>query len=872
MSHFYLGKVAHPWRDAPNYAILSAPSMQSARGAPMAHWDFFENLNEFVSVVDMDTHGIVYLNRRLRELCGAPEAADYQGLPCYELLQNCGSPCAMCNDDQLEPGKFQEWWYYNPVWDKNLAVKDTMVAEDGHRYRVEVAIDIAPQEWRGALVPNDEGLQALVNEALRQALRQPDPDSSISVCLEYLGRTLGADRTYVFERNERGNSDNTYEWVAAGVAPEMDTLQDVPAEVCAQWYQSFSDGRPIAIHDLDDIRSSDPLMYQCLARQDIHSLFVVPLFEGDRTLGFYGVDNPSGRHVEHGADILQLIAHYIVAAIRRRDLIRQLRQEEQERAQADMERQLAEELARRTQENLDLVNDIIGNGLWYMNFDENGQMTSVFWSQAFRKMLGFHDEGDFPNTLEAWTDRIHPDARARVEEAYWRTVTDDVPYDEVYELQKANGTYEWFRDQGRVMRYPNGQPRLFLGTFINITEERNSRQAIEDALEAANQANAAKTKFLSSMSHDIRTPLNAIIGMTAIARTSKDDPDKVNRCLEQIATSSRHLLGLVNEVLDMNRIESGVVNLNSAPFNLAQLVADFLSTARALVTNKGLDFEVDVADIAHPLVVGDKERLHQCLMNFLGNAVKYTPVGGSVRFRAREVPTNRVDRGCFEFAFEDTGIGMTQDFIDHRLFEPFLRADDERAIREQGAGLGMPITKNIVEMMNGHVTVTSTLNEGSSFVATVFFALQDADEAADPVTGQGLEVFEGVDFSGKRLLLVEDNALNAEISKEILGMTNVTVDHVWNGQEACETLESCEDGAYDLVFMDIQMPGINGLDAARRIRGSERPYLQTVPMVAMSANAFAEDAQRSLEAGMDGHLSKPLDFGALLRVLRAHLG
>lgn len=288
-------------------------------------WEFFENMDEIVYVSDMETYDLVYMNQKGLETYGFHSREEYAGKKCYEVLQNCSAPCCLCNKQELKEGAFKEWLYYNPALDKHMMLKDTVVEEDGRRYRLEIAIDPGKQEARGNMLRSYENLEAKINVGLRVALLKKTPTQTLEVLLEYMGKALGGERTYIFEKNEKGNDDNTYEWVASGVSPEKENLQDVPPEVCANWYENFSIGKHIVIKDLEEIREKDPLQYEVLKRQNIHSLVVVPLFDDDEAIGFYGVDNPPRQSLEYASNMLQIMAHFIISSLRRRNLIRELR-------------------------------------------------------------------------------------------------------------------------------------------------------------------------------------------------------------------------------------------------------------------------------------------------------------------------------------------------------------------------------------------------------------------------------------------------------------------------------------------------------------------------------------------------------------------
>lgn len=289
-------------------------------------YDFFENLNEIVYVADMDTYELVYLNRKGLDVYGFRSLDEIRGRKCYDVLQHACMPCNICTNDELRPGCFKEWPYYNPAIDRYFLLKDTMLPVDGKRYRLEISIDITLQEKQRNMFDSYQRVEEIVNAGLRLAMMAKTPNRGLNILLEYLGKALQADRTYIFERNDKGNDDNTYEWVAAGVSPEKDNLQDVPAEVCAHWYNTFSMDKIVVIRQLEDIRKEDPLQYENLKRQNIDSLVVIPLYENGAAIGFCGVDNPPAHLLLHSADILQIMGHFMVSLLRTRDLIVQLKE------------------------------------------------------------------------------------------------------------------------------------------------------------------------------------------------------------------------------------------------------------------------------------------------------------------------------------------------------------------------------------------------------------------------------------------------------------------------------------------------------------------------------------------------------------------
>lgn len=287
-------------------------------------WEFFENLDEYVYVADAETHELIYMNKKTLKTYGFQSPEEITGLKCYEILQGNSMPCTICNNEHLRPGYFKEWEYYNPLLKREFHIKDTLVEEDGKKYRMEIAVDCGTLNEREENLSDYRNLEAALNQAIRVALRQETPDQTLQVLLEFIGRTLEAERTYIFEKNAHNHDDNTYEWVAKGVTPEKDTLQDLPPEICEGWYRKFEENQNIVTEDLEEMREIDPQMYEILARQKIHSLVVVPLYDDEKVIGFYGVDNPPARYFKFVSEMLQIMGHFIVSSMKRRNLVREL--------------------------------------------------------------------------------------------------------------------------------------------------------------------------------------------------------------------------------------------------------------------------------------------------------------------------------------------------------------------------------------------------------------------------------------------------------------------------------------------------------------------------------------------------------------------
>ena len=380
----------------------------------------------------------------------------------------------------------------------------------------------------------------------------------------------------------------------------------------------------------------------------------------------------------------------------------------------------------------------------------------------------------------------------------------------------------------------------------------------------ADAVSQAKTDFLSRMSHEIRTPLNAIVGMTAIARNVVDHRDRVLECLDKLETSNQYLISLINDILDMSRIESGKMELNVQPMDMEDFVRSLEGMMRPQAEQKGLRFIVENRCCQGLALVTDRLRLEQVLINIIGNAVKFTGEGGDVVFSI--TPEERCSGGQrLTFSVKDTGIGIASEALDS-IFNAFEQAEKNTSVRYGGTGLGLAISSRLVQMMGGTLGVRSVLGEGSEF----YFTLTLPIGKLDGETPRSREP-EHHDFHGRRLLVVEDNLLNQEIAQSLLEMEGFLVETAENGQAALDAFGSHEPGYYDAVLMDIRMPVMDGIEATRRIRTMERPDSRTIPIIAMTANAFDQDSRKSLDSGMNGHLSKPIRVEELLRMLDACL-
>ena len=400
---------------------------------------------------------------------------------------------------------------------------------------------------------------------------------------------------------------------------------------------------------------------------------------------------------------------------------------------------------------------------------------------------------------------------------------------------------------------------------IDVKKKKELRQheLLEQALENAKRAANKKTMFFSNMSHDMRTPLNAISGMTKLARQHVQEPAKVEEYLDKIEVSSRQLTALVNDILDMARLEQGGQGaLNCQPMDLVQTVNETADLFREQAQQENRRYEV-VVDVQDRIVNADAFRINQVLNNLLSNAFKYSREGDRIHLELRQA-ARRESRGQYQIIVEDTGVGMSESFLE-RLFEPFARETVFAPTKATGTGLGMPIVKGLVQQMSGEITVQSKLGEGSRFVVSLPLQIVDAPAVEEQSPLEDLEPFT---LEGKRMIVAEDNELNMEITTEFLSMMGVDVLQAWNGREAVERFRQEKEGSVDAVLMDMQMPEMDGCAACRAIRALDRPDAATVPIIAVTANAFAEDIAKTTEAGMNAHISKPIDFKLLSELLQ----
>lgn len=540
---------------------------------------------------------------------------------------------------------------------------------------------------------------------------------------------------------------------------------------------------------------------------------------------------------------------------------------------------IQEELRRKgEQEQADIISTLGGMffATYYADLEQD-TFRSVTQLQEVEKTLD--GKMDYATGLRTYAEKfVHPDDREEYLDVLSagnlrRTLSKKQPYVTLaYRKLPENenirpGEYGWIRSTAVMSQTDeDGKARSIVYAAQDVTEskrkEMREQQALEAACEAADLANASKQEFISSISHNVRTPMNGIMGMIKIAADHLEDTERVKECLNKASLSSRQLLSALNEILDISQIAAGNFDLEAEEFNLSDLMEEVISLVIPDIQDKELHLKVHPTQVRHENILGDRSRLQQMFLNILGNSVKYTPSGGTIEILTTEHESGEHGCSSYEFVFRDNGIGMEEEFISH-IFEPFSRVEDTNAPEEEGVGLGMTIAQNIARMMGGVISVKSSPGQGSQFTATVILRRKPSEHSSGQMDVACKEIAEG-SFRGCRILLVEDNELNQEIAMELIGETGAMVECAADGRKGLQRFAEMPEGYYDMVLMDIQMPVMNGFEATRAIRKLPRTDASTIPILALSANASAEDIASGREAGMNGHLTKPLNIPKLI--------
>lgn len=538
------------------------------------------------------------------------------------------------------------------------------------------------------------------------------------------------------------------------------------------------------------------------------------------------------------------------------------------------------EQQKRDQLELETIAEAIHGGFKTGIADE--KFSLKFVSKQLAAMLGYTVEEFWQASGGTMSGIVNIDEAEKAIPAARKAIAEGRMYTMNYHMRCKDGTWKNVEDRGRKIHTSTGEDEFW--SFISDKDElvektkalelaetankalTESKAALEKATETAEAASRAKTTFLFNMSHDIRTPMNAIIGFTTLLDKHQNDSDKRNDYIKKIQDSSSILLSIINNVLEMARIEKGTLELNENVWNLTQFDSTIFSVFNEMMAQKGIEFTKDIR-AEHPYVYCDAIKIREVFLNILSNALKYTNAGGKVHLSLREFPAEQKGWAIFKAVVSDTGIGMAEEFIPH-IFEEFSREKNTTAAKVEGTGLGMPIVKRLLDLMGGTIEVTSKQGEGTTFTVTLKHKIADK---SDLVEHQGLDIDPNM-FKGKRILLAEDNELNSEIAITLLEESGFKVEHARDGAVCVDMVEKASAGYYDLILMDVQMPNMNGYEATEIIRRLTDKEKASVPILAMTANAFQEDKLEAMSRGMNGHLAKPIDVDEMFKQLAMTLG
>ena len=678
--------------------------------------------------------------------------------------------------------------------------------------------------------------------------------------MQAIGNYTGADRVYIFdwETNQKDSLSNTFEWCADEVTPEIDNLQAIPVSLMPNWVKRFENKEAIVINDLEATKYSEPEEYELLKTQEIRSLIAVPIYANHQMNGFIGVDNPDLRHNEISITLLSDVGGHLGCVrenLKSTVLLKKALDEATKRSEiistiATLYVTIIHaNVKERTYELLkghDLVQKILG---------QKGKIDDVMerLPTAFAAMEGREKFREFLN-FDTLTERLR-------NTNYVST-----------EFVSINGGWRLSRFIVKS-RDTQGNVVDVLYVVRDITEEKLReimyQKQLKESMEDAQRANISKTAFLRRMSHDIRTPLNGIVGMIHIAQKHSNDVAKLQECRQKVLQSTDYLQKLINNVLDISKLESGSLVLEHKSFDMVELLSNNMTVVAMSAYENGVRFEggVEANTIRHRYLIGSPVHLSRVLMNLASNAIKYNHFHGTVNVHCEELSDDG-NMAVFKFVCSDTGLGMSEEFQKH-AFDVFAQEGKQSTTTFSGSGLGLSIVKDIIELMGGMIELESKENVGSTFTVTVPFKIDHLVENND---SQKDSCSQSMELSGKRVFLVEDNAINMESAHAILEEEHLNITEAKNGKEALEIFQNSKLNEYDVIIMDVMMPVMDGLEATKAIRMLEREDAKKIPIIAMTANAFEEDRKACLDAGMDEHIGKPIDIPLLKRTITKAIG
>ena len=703
---------------------------------------------------------------------------------------------------------------------------------------------------------------------------EQDFQEAVVGLLALLGEYTNAERAYMFEwsSSECSHYNNTSEWCKEGVKPQIGNLQNVPAEKMSFWQERFQRGETVIIHDIESVKEQMPYEYSMLKKQNIHSEIAVPLFSNKHISGFIGLDNPD-LNLEHiSVKLLSDVGGHLgsvrenarmITALenQKKYLEETLKKQEEVLAEVQLNNEIISAISKIycLIYRMDLTNDTydeVSSGETVHRLTGRRGKTSIVFDEVCRKVVAPEYQQRMMRFLNTHTlaDRLKNTETISME----------------YLAQDGNWNLARFivkkRDaQGNITNV------LYVVREINDqkAQEFTFQQQLIKAADEAKRANIAKTDFLRRMSHDIRTPINGIRGLVEIADHFPEDMDRQKECREKIMTSSGFLLDLVNNVLDMNKLESGEIKLEKKPFCLSKELREINDVIEIQCEERGIQYMIDNQNIIHDHVIGSVAHFRQILLNVTGNAVKYNRENGSISVRCQEIFSNG-HTVIFEFTCQDTGKGMSEEFQEH-IFEPFAQEyGNEARTKYTGTGLGLSIVKELLEYMGGSIRFSSKKGAGTTFILAIPFEIDTSVPIEKIKPADTLDKAKH-SLKGKKALLVEDNEMNMEIAEFLLQNEGIITTKAWNGQEAVDLYTNSEENAFDMIFMDIMMPVMGGLEATRQIRKLNRSDAKTIPIFAMSANAFLDDIERSKKAGMSEHFTKPLEMEQIIKSVEKYI-
>lgn len=682
---------------------------------------------------------------------------------------------------------------------------------------------------------------------------------TINDLLKRLNEHYDADRTCIFEVD--GNSDvsiSTYEWCKEGLVSVRENPRNATKSTFRKWDEYFKDETGLYVEVNEAFRAESPEAYDILSKSNVQRLVVSPLLYKNSVVGVLSVENPH-RNSQH-LILLSVIASAIFRGIQ------YSRAQKQEKA---LEKQLEDDIS--------AIGGLASEYNQLMVVDlESGQFDAyIGGKKASKEFMDFTGQGTplfYDGFVTAMQFLCHPEDLEQMlkfssRDYITECLKDKKRFSTKFRCLDLEHNYIWVNFIVIKFDAINEAPTRISVGYVNTDAEvaaENARQKqLKDALERAEAANIAKTNFLSNMSHDIRTPMNAVLGFARLMEGVVNNPVVVADYLKKIRFSGEYLLAIINNVLDLASIDSGKVQLDEGFMDVLDASNSFDAIIEGELKRKNIKI-YPTSDIKHRYVYADSAKLRQIMVNLVSNAVKYTGEGGEIHLEFTELPCDREGYGTYVTTVRDNGIGMSKEFQE-KIYDSFTRERNTTDCGISGTGLGMSIVKKLVDLMDGQIEMESELGKGTTFrVINTHKIIDSPEKFLEKRLGQNED---NMDFKGKRILLAEDNELNAEIARTILEDLGLLVDHVEDGVECVNALGKSEMGYYDLILMDIQMPNMDGYKATRVIRNMENRLKANIPIYAMTANAFEEDKKKALEVGMDGHLAKPIDVKLLIKNL-----